>query len=53
MNKGAGAGISKRVNWPGYHKALTTSEAAKFTVGQLIQGAAWLKSTGVAYTEGL
>ncbi|XP_015063727.1 pectinesterase-like [Solanum pennellii] len=53
MNKGAGAGISKRVNWPGYHKALTTSEATKFTVGQLIQGAAWLKSTGVAYTEGL
>ncbi|KAL3345527.1 hypothetical protein AABB24_024471 [Solanum stoloniferum] len=53
MNKGAGAGISKRVNWPGYHKALTTSEAAKFTVGQLIQGAAWLKSTGVSYTEGL
>uniref|UniRef100_M0ZPP3 Pectinesterase n=1 Tax=Solanum tuberosum TaxID=4113 RepID=M0ZPP3_SOLTU len=53
MNKGAGAGISKRVNWPGYHKALTISEATKFTVGQLIQGAAWLKSTGVAYTEGL
>ncbi|KAG5622861.1 hypothetical protein H5410_008079 [Solanum commersonii] len=53
MNKGAGAGISKRVNWPGYHKDLTTSEAAKFTVGQLIQGAAWLKSTGVTYTEGL
>ncbi|WMV16241.1 hypothetical protein MTR67_009626 [Solanum verrucosum] len=53
MNKGAGAGISKRVNWPGYHNALTISEATKFTVGQLIQGAAWLKSTGVAYTEGL
>ncbi|CAN4078310.1 unnamed protein product [Withania somnifera] len=53
MNKGPGAGISKRVNWPGYHKALTTSEATKFTVGQLIQGGVWLKSTGVAYTEGL
>ncbi|XP_055803918.1 pectinesterase-like [Solanum dulcamara] len=53
MNKGPGAGISKRVNWPGYHKALTKSEATKFTVGQMIQGGAWLKSTGVAYTEGL
>lgn len=53
MNKGPGAGVSKRVNWPGYHKALTTAEAMKFTVGQLIQGGVWLKSTGVAYTEGL
>ncbi|PHT30288.1 Pectinesterase/pectinesterase inhibitor 18 [Capsicum baccatum] len=53
MNKGPGAGISKRVSWPGYHKALTTAEATKFTVGQLIQGGSWLKSTGVAYTEGL
>ncbi|CAN4078311.1 unnamed protein product [Withania somnifera] len=53
MNKGPGAGISKRVNWPGYHKALTTLEATKFSVSQLIQGGVWLKSTGVAYTEGL
>ncbi|XP_060193936.1 pectinesterase-like [Lycium barbarum] len=53
MNKGPGAGTSKRVKWPGYHAALTTSEANKFTVRELIQGAAWLKSTGVVYTEGL
>ncbi|PHU26596.1 Pectinesterase/pectinesterase inhibitor 18 [Capsicum chinense] len=53
MNKGPGAGTSNRVKWPGYHKALTTAEAMKFTVAQLIQGAAWLKSTGVAYTDGL
>ncbi|KAJ8545646.1 hypothetical protein K7X08_018229 [Anisodus acutangulus] len=53
MNKGPGAGTSKRVNWPGYHPALSLAEATKFTVAQLIQGGAWLKSTGVTYTEGL
>ncbi|KAL5721074.1 pectinesterase [Ranunculus cassubicifolius] len=53
MNRGAGAGTSKRVTWPGYHPALSTSEANTFTVASLIQGGVWLKSTGVAYTEGL
>ncbi|XP_009589755.2 pectinesterase-like [Nicotiana tomentosiformis] len=52
MNKGPGAGTSKRVKWPGYH-VFSASEATKFTVSQLIQGGVWLKSTGVAYTEGL
>lgn len=52
MNKGAGAGTSNRVKWPGYH-LLNTAEAEKFTVAELIQGGVWLKSTGVAYTEGL
>ncbi|EEF43910.1 Pectinesterase precursor, putative [Ricinus communis] len=53
MNKGAGAGTSKRVKWPGYHVITSATEAKKFTVAELIQGGAWLKSTGVAFTEGL
>ncbi|KAK4398484.1 Pectinesterase 2.1 [Sesamum angolense] len=53
MNKGPGAGTSKRVKWGGYHVITNSAEAAKFTVKQLIQGGEWLGSTGVAYTEGL
>ncbi|KAL3740672.1 hypothetical protein ACJRO7_021878 [Eucalyptus globulus] len=53
MNKGPGAGTSKRVNWPGYHVITSATEANKFTVAELIQGGTWLKSSGVSYTEGL
>ncbi|KAJ4840771.1 hypothetical protein Tsubulata_021338 [Turnera subulata] len=53
MNNGPGAGTSKRVKWPGYRVITSAAEAQKFTVASLIQGGAWLKSTGVAYTEGL
>lgn len=52
-NRGPGAGTSKRVKWPGYRVITSPAEAQKFTVAQLIQGGVWLKSTGVAYTEGL
>ncbi|KAL0012408.1 hypothetical protein SO802_007516 [Lithocarpus litseifolius] len=52
-NKGPGAGTSKRVKWSGYHVITSAEEAKKFTVAELIQGGTWLKSTGVAYTEGL
>ncbi|XP_050288672.1 pectinesterase [Quercus robur] len=52
-NKGPRAGTSKRVKWPGYHVITSAKEAKKFTVAELIQGGTWLKSTGVAYTEGL
>ncbi|XP_043705950.1 pectinesterase-like [Telopea speciosissima] len=52
-NSGPGAGTSKRVTWPGYHVITSSTEAGKFTVAALIQGGAWLKSTGVSYTEGL
>ncbi|KAG9454138.1 hypothetical protein H6P81_007042 [Aristolochia fimbriata] len=52
-NRGPGAGTSKRVNWPGYHVITNPSEANKFTVREMIQGGAWLPSTGVSYTEGL
>ncbi|XP_031129195.1 pectinesterase [Ipomoea triloba] len=53
MNRGPGAGTSKRVDWPGYHVITDKAEAMKFTVAQLIQGGSWLKNTGVDYTEGL
>ncbi|MQM22586.1 hypothetical protein Taro_055641 [Colocasia esculenta] len=52
-NRGAGAGTAARVKWPGYHVITDAKVAQAFTVGQLIQGGAWLKGTGVAYTEGL
>nr|DAD20561.1 TPA_asm: hypothetical protein HUJ06_022024 [Nelumbo nucifera] len=52
-NRGTGAGTSKRVSWPGYHAITNPAEARKFTVAELIQGGEWLKSAGVAYTEGL
>ncbi|KAK2999431.1 hypothetical protein RJ639_023384 [Escallonia herrerae] len=52
-NRGPGAGTAKRVTWPGYHVITSAAEARKFTVAELIQGGAWLKSSGVTYTEGL
>ncbi|KAK2977280.1 hypothetical protein RJ640_005542 [Escallonia rubra] len=52
-NRGPGAGTAKRVSWPGYHVITSAAEARKFTVAELIQGGAWLKSSGVTYTEGL
>nr|DAD23307.1 TPA_asm: hypothetical protein HUJ06_024770 [Nelumbo nucifera] len=52
-NRGPGADTSRRVTWPGYHVITDSAQAKKFTVTELIQGGAWLKSTGVAYNEGL
>lgn len=53
VNRGPGAGTSKRVKWPGYRVITSPAEARNFTVAELIQGGTWLESTGVAYTEGL
>lgn len=53
MNRGPGAGTSKRVKWRGYHVIKDAAEAMKFTVKELIQGGSWLSSSGVSYTEGL
>nr|Q96575.1 RecName: Full=Pectinesterase 2.2; Short=PE 2.2; AltName: Full=Pectin methylesterase 2.2; Flags: Precursor [Solanum lycopersicum]AAB38792.1 pectin methylesterase [Solanum lycopersicum] len=53
MNNGPGAGTSKRVKWPGYHCITDPAEAMPFTVAKLIQGGSWLRSTGVAYVDGL
>ena len=53
MNNGPGAGTSKRVKWPGYHVITDPAKAMPFTVAKLIQGGSWLRSTGVAYVDGL
>lgn len=52
-NRGRGACICKRVDWPGHHFIINPSEAMKFTVAELIQGNEWLENTGVNYEEGL
>lgn len=45
-NSGAGAATSKRVNWKGYNKVITTAtEAKSFTHRSFIAGTTWLKST--------
>ncbi|KAK8913917.1 putative pectinesterase/pectinesterase inhibitor 34 [Platanthera zijinensis] len=53
MNSGPGAGVGKRVNWPGYRVITVDEEANKFTVAKFIYGSSWLPSTGVAYLAGL
>lgn len=53
LNRGPGAGTSNRVKWSGYHVITSAADANKFTVAELIQGGVWLKTAGVAYTEGL
>jgi len=45
--------VSTRVNRPGYHVITDPNEAKQFTVAELIQGEAWLESTGVSFTQGL
>ncbi|MQL77326.1 hypothetical protein Taro_009732 [Colocasia esculenta] len=53
MNDGPGAGVAKRVNWPGYRVITLEKEASKFTVAEFIYGSSWLPSTGVAFVAGL
>ncbi|CAN8279998.1 unnamed protein product [Cochlearia groenlandica] len=52
-NTGPGSSVSGRVNWAGYHPALTLTEAEGFTVSGFIGGTSWLPSTGVAFESGL
>ena len=52
-NTGGGAGTSGRVQWKGVHPALTTSEAADFTVADFIAGDTWIDAYGVPYNVGL
>ncbi|CAH2063603.1 unnamed protein product [Thlaspi arvense] len=52
-NSGPGSSVSGRVNWPGYHPALTLTEAQGFTVAGFIDGNSWLPSSGVAFVSGL
>lgn len=53
MNYGPGAGLGKRVKWPGYHMMNDSSQASNFTVTQFIDGNLWLPSTGVTFIAGL
>ncbi|CAN6978375.1 unnamed protein product [Brassica rapa subsp. trilocularis] len=52
-NSGPGSSVSGRVDWPGYHPALTLTEAQGFTVSGFIDGSSWLPSTGVVFDSGL
>ncbi|XP_023733539.1 pectinesterase 2 [Lactuca sativa] len=53
MNTGPGSSTAKRVNWKGYHVITSSSEAAKFTVGNFIAGGSWLPATNVPFTSSL
>ncbi|XP_059634666.1 pectinesterase/pectinesterase inhibitor PPE8B-like [Cornus florida] len=52
-NYGPGAGLSGRVNWPGFKPINNSAQANNYTVAQFILGNSWLPSTGVKYTAGL
>ncbi|KAL9388049.1 hypothetical protein Peur_021173 [Populus x canadensis] len=51
-NRGAGANTNKRVNWKTFH-VINRNEALRFTAGQFLQGAAWIKNAGVPVLLGL
>lgn len=53
MNSGPGAGLAKRVTWPGYQIFKTANQVYPFTVVQFISGAKWLPSTGITFIGGL
>lgn len=53
QNVGLGSNTSGRVRWAGYRPTLTIDEAAKFTVGNFIQGSEWLAEANVQYQESL
>lgn len=53
MNTGAGAGTSRRVNWPGFHVLRGEEEASPFTVSRFIQGDSWIPITGVPFSAGV
>lgn len=49
QNRGAGAAVEQRVRWPGYHPAISESEAENFGVDSFIMGNEWLPATGVDF----
>lgn len=53
MNTGPGSSTANRVNWKGYRVITSTTEAAKFTVGNFIAGGSWVPATNVPFTSGL
>jgi len=52
-NTGAGASVSGRVKWPGYHVIKTATEAGKFTVENFLDGNYWITAAGVPVNDGL
>ncbi|KAE8691011.1 putative Pectinesterase PPE8B precursor [Hibiscus syriacus] len=48
-NYGPGSSTDYRVNWPGYHKDISSTEADKFSVSNFINGDKWLPETGVPF----
>ncbi|KAL1194120.1 putative pectinesterase/pectinesterase inhibitor 6 [Cardamine amara subsp. amara] len=52
-NTGAGASVSGRVKWPGYHVLKTATEAGKFTVENFLDGNYWITAAGVPVNDGL
>ncbi|KAG4176821.1 hypothetical protein ERO13_A11G269700v2 [Gossypium hirsutum] len=52
-NMGPGSNTGSRVQWNGYHKDISESEADKFTVSNFIDGDNWLPATGVPFHGGL
>ncbi|KAJ3683677.1 hypothetical protein LUZ60_013904 [Juncus effusus] len=53
MNKGPGANLTARVDWPGYHIINNTVDANNFTTSAFIQGDTWLAATAFPFTLGL
>nr|GMD18271.1 probable pectinesterase/pectinesterase inhibitor 7 [Ipomoea batatas] len=52
-NTGPGSNTTRRVSWPGYHRAINRTEAVEYTVSNFIAGDRWIPATGVPYAAGL
>ncbi|XP_027097255.1 pectinesterase-like [Coffea arabica] len=52
-NRGPGSNTTARVKWPGYRVITNTTVASQFTVGNFIQGTAWLPNTGIPFYPNL
>ncbi|KAH6761216.1 Plant invertase/pectin methylesterase inhibitor superfamily [Perilla frutescens var. frutescens] len=48
-NFGPAGSVENRVKWPGFHNITSDSEAAQFTVANLLFGRQWLPATGVPF----
>ncbi|KAF8704471.1 hypothetical protein HU200_031424 [Digitaria exilis] len=51
-NRGPGADIAGRVNWPGYKKVISKEEATQFTVQNFLHAEPWLKPAGAPVKYG-
>ncbi|XP_022843895.1 pectinesterase 1-like [Olea europaea var. sylvestris] len=48
-NTGPGSSVANRVKWAGFKPTLTLTEASKYTVQSLIDGASWLPNANVVF----